>query len=59
MLVIEEKVLQAVKNAAKEGRLSCEEAHRLAGELDVPLRLVGEACDKLKIKITRCQLGCF
>jgi hypothetical protein len=52
-------VLDAVKAAAVDGRISCERAHELAGELGVPLALVGRALDLAKIKITSCQLGCF
>ncbi|MHB1420214.1 MAG: hypothetical protein ACYCX4_11635 [Bacillota bacterium] len=56
---IPDKVLQAVKEAAPEGRISCAQAHELARELQVPLLIVGEAADHLNIKITKCQLGCF
>jgi hypothetical protein len=52
-------VLDAVQAAAEDGRISCEKAHELANELGVPLALVGRALDLAKIKITRCQLGCF
>lgn len=56
---IPEQVLQAVKEAAPEGRLSCLDAHRLAGKLDVELLIIGKACDELNIRIKNCQLGCF
>jgi hypothetical protein len=52
-------VLDAVKDAADEGRISCEAAHALSSELGVPLEVVGRALDLANIKITRCQLGCF
>ncbi len=52
-------VERLVQNAAKDGRLSCEKAHQLADEHGLDLKEVGEAADKLKIKIYACQLGCF
>jgi len=59
MSKIPENVLQAVQEAAKDGRLTCAGAHQLAKELGVNLLVVGEACDEMKIKIKACQLGCF
>jgi putative N-acetylmannosamine-6-phosphate epimerase len=56
---IDEKVLEAVKNVATEGRLSCGQAEKLAEELGVKRMVIGQACDRLKIKIKGCQLGCF
>ncbi len=56
---LDEKVLQAVKEAAPEGRLTCAKAHEIAKNLNVPLLTVGQAADELKIKIKNCQLGCF
>lgn len=56
---IPQRLIDAVKAAAVDGRISCEKAHELAGESDVPLALVGRALDLLGVKITRCQLGCF
>lgn len=55
----EDRILEAVKLAAKDGKLSCTMARKLAGELNVPVSAVGEACNRLKIKIKACELGCF
>ena len=49
----------AVQRMVKDGRLSCEQAHDLGRELEVPLRDIGAVCNELKVKITACQLGCF
>ncbi|MGI5840194.1 MAG: hypothetical protein ACOX8W_11115 [bacterium] len=54
-----DKVLQAVREAAGDGPMTCTQAHRLAAELQVPLAVIGRAADELKIKIRECQLGCF
>lgn len=59
MTDVSPEVLEAVKQAAKDGRLSCTAARKLAEELKVPPRIVGEACNALKIKIKACELGCF
>jgi len=48
-----------VQEAAKQGRLACAVALRLADELGVPPREIGRAADRLGIKIVGCQLGCF
>ncbi|MBE3585354.1 hypothetical protein [Desulfofundulus thermocisternus] len=58
-LTVEPRVLEAVRQAAVDGRLTCTEARRLAGELNVPVRVVGAACDALGVKIKACELGCF
>ncbi|MFZ5647725.1 MAG: hypothetical protein ACOY30_08935 [Bacillota bacterium] len=55
----DDKIIQAVLKAAKDGRLSCTAARKLAGELQVSPRIIGEACNQLKIKIHACELGCF
>lgn len=52
-------LIDAVKAASAEGQMTCEAAHDLAEQMDVPLALVGRALDLLQIKLTRCQLGCF
>ncbi len=53
------KVLEAVKKAAKDGRITCTVARKLAEELKVSPGVVGEAADTLKIRIKACELGCF
>ena len=56
---VPQSVLDALKEAAPDGRMECERAHDLAGELGVEPETVGRALDLLSIKITRCRLGCF
>lgn len=53
------EVLQAVKEAASDGRLTCTEARKLAETLGVSPAEIGQAADELKIKLTACELGCF
>lgn len=56
---MEEKIADAVRERAKEGKLSCGAAFRIAENLKVnPLR-VGEIADALDVRLHRCQLGLF
>jgi hypothetical protein len=55
----ENKLEGAIRNAMEDGRLPCEKAFQIAHDLNLSKRKVGEACNRLKIKISRCQLGCF
>lgn len=59
MSEIAAEVLEAVQRVAKDGRISCTAARKLAEELKVPVRVVGEAADTLKVRIKACELGCF
>ena len=54
-----EKILNAVKDAAIEGSLSCAEAEAIAEKLGCERSQVGEAANEAKVKIVGCQLGCF
>lgn len=54
-----EKLLKLVKEGAVDNRLSCNLAHRLSEENGFTLGEIGQICDELKIKISKCQLGCF
>jgi hypothetical protein len=55
----ERRVMEAVRQAAEDGRMGCARALDLAKRLEVPPALVGRVCDRLGIKIASCQLGCF
>ena len=53
------EVLKRVEEASKDKRISCTVARKVAEELGVPIRMVGDACDELGVKIHACELGCF
>jgi len=57
--MVEAGVKAKIKAAAPEGKITCPAAFRLAEELRLSRRELGELLDELKIKITQCQLGCF
>jgi len=48
-----------IRAALVDGRLPCVEAFRIAREMKIETALVGEEANKLKVKIAKCQLGCF
>jgi len=48
-----------VKASLKDGYLSCPVAWGIARKSNVPKIVVGEIADRLGIRITNCQLGCF
>ena len=41
------------------GKLPCAAAFRIAKKLKVSPRQVGDTANRLNIKISSCQLGCF
>jgi LAO/AO transport system kinase len=46
-------------STAKDGRIQCASAQAIAKSLNLNYLVVGNAADKLKLKISKCQLGCF
>ena len=42
-----------------DGKLPCAEAFRIAKQLKVATKDVGDTANQLNIKISSCQLGCF
>ena len=50
---------EEIKMSLVGGYLPCAVSFRIARKLKVAPREVGNAADKLKIRITKCQLGCF
>ncbi len=50
---------EELKASLVDGRLPCAVAFKIARKLEVPPKQVGEAANRLNIKIASCQLGCF
>jgi len=48
-----------MKSSLVNGRLPCAIAFQISRELKVSLKEIGETANKLGIKISGCQLGCF
>ena len=49
----------AIAAAARGGRIPCAEVFRVAAAQGVSVAETGRAVQRLGIKITGCQLGCF
>ncbi len=54
-----EELKVKIAAAAPDGRIACPAAMRLAEELSISRKEMGELLNELKIKIKNCQLGCF
>jgi hypothetical protein len=50
---------EEIRASLVDGRLPCAQAFRIAKKLKVAPREVGDAANRLQIKIASCQLGCF
>jgi hypothetical protein len=50
---------EEMRASLAEGKLPCAEAFRIAKQLKVAPRDVGDKANQLNIKICTCQLGCF
>jgi hypothetical protein len=59
----EQKLTDAVLEQARqedgEKRLTCADAFELAVKFGVEIIEIGRICNRNKIKIRKCQLGCF
>ncbi|NTV54028.1 MAG: hypothetical protein HGA73_01070 [Syntrophaceae bacterium] len=56
---VSDELEAALHKAMTDGRLPCAEAFRIAKEFKLAKIRVSSACEKLKIKISACQLGAF
>ena len=52
-----DKVVEAVKERAKEGRIPCAVCFQVAEEYGISKRELGELLNELGIKVIQCQLG--
>ena len=50
---------EEIKASLVEGKLPCAVAFKIAKKIKVAPKEVGDAANRLKIKISSCQLGCF
>ena len=59
----EKKILEliAIHCVIKDDKkyLTCAKAFQIAKELNVNTSVMGEICNREKIKLKSCQLGCF
>ncbi len=56
---MENELEKKIKSSLVEGKLPCAIAFKIAKGLKVSPSDVGEAANRLSVKISSCQLGCF
>ena len=56
---VAEDLEASIRAALIDGRLPCAEIFRIAGKLKLAKIRVSAACEKLKIRVSACQLGAF
>ena len=56
---MENELEKKIKASLVEGKLPCAIAFKIANELKVSPSNVGKAANRLSVKISNCQLGCF
>ncbi|WP_432401840.1 hypothetical protein [Wukongibacter sp. M2B1] len=54
-----EKIYEYCSIGGNKKYLDCAVAFKIAGKLNVDISTIGQLCNKEKIKISKCQLGCF
>ncbi len=55
----EDEIAAKLKELARDGKIACAVAQKIAVENKIPLKQVGDMLNQMKIKIIQCQLGCF
>jgi len=59
-VVMDRKRLEeTILKKAKVGRLPCAQCFKIAEDFGISKREMGKILNKMKIKISQCQLGCF
>ncbi|WP_094605005.1 hypothetical protein SPSIL_017750 [Sporomusa silvacetica DSM 10669] len=58
-IAIYEDLKNKIIELAKEGKLTCEQAHQLAEAEGVSLIIIGKVAKEAGVRICDCQLGCF
>jgi LAO/AO transport system kinase len=52
-------VEERIKDAVSDGKIDCSRLRKIAEEADTSYKMAGIIADRLKIKIVKCELGCF
>jgi hypothetical protein len=56
---MDDRIVTAVREQARDETLRCAAAFRIADDLDVSPLAVGQVADALNVRLMRCQLGLF
>lgn len=54
-----EELKQEMMEKAVDGKLPCAVARKIAKDLNISYKDVGDAANDLGIRIKNCELGCF
>ncbi len=54
-----DKLEKVILKKAKAGKLPCAMCFKIAEDFKISKREIGKVLNKMKIKISQCQLGCF
>ena len=57
--VVSDEMREEIQHALVDGKLPCAAAWAIAREHELSRIEVGSLCEKLKIKISKCQIGAF
>jgi hypothetical protein len=53
------KIEEVINKKAKARKLPCAMCFKIAEDFGISKREMGKVLNKMKIKISQCQLGCF
>jgi hypothetical protein len=53
------KLEEEINKKSKAGKLPCAMCFKIAEDFKISKREIGKVLNKMKIKISQCQLGCF
>jgi len=59
MTMDRKKLEETILAKAKDGKLPCEICFKIADDFGIPKKELTKVLNKMKIKISECQLGCF
>jgi hypothetical protein len=54
-----EEQKRKILDSVQDGKLPCPVAFKLAKELEISLKEIGQFCNDENVRIKNCQLGCF
>ncbi len=55
----ESQLEEVIRASLVKSRLPCPAAFKISRDLNVSTKVIGDMANKLDIKISSCQLGCF
>lgn len=50
---------ERIHDSVSDGKIACSTLRKIAEEIDISYKMAGIIADRLKIKIIKCELGCF